>query len=385
VLVVHGCSPDAAATPDVVRRDSAGVQIVESSESQARAAVAWTLDSVPAVDIGTVEGDERYQLFRVTGATQLRDGRIVIVNAGTQQIRFFDQQGTFLHSVGGRGEGPGEYAFPLLVPAVTHDTLWIADFNQRLTLLDMQGTLLETFVGRARISQPVGVLGASVVTRTGSASAGPNSTEAIVPNDVALMLADPATGAQDTIARLDGFDLLLWRQGQQFGFTRVPFDVEPSAAVAADRIYIAPGERSEVQVIDSAGALRAIYRIMLPSQPVAQSEFDEVVARAVARAPDEAAAVELRRRYGTMEVPAVRPFFQNLLLDAGGNVWLEEFRADPQATPYWIVLDADGAVLGRLATPRGVTILQIGDDFVLGTMRDESDVEHVVRYSLRRS
>jgi hypothetical protein len=50
----------------------------------------------------------------------------------------------------------------------------------------------------------------------------------------------------------------------------------------------------------------------------------------------------------------------------------------------WVVIDPAGVVLGGIATPRGLTIAQIGDDFLRGVVRDESDVEHAVRYLLRR-
>jgi len=385
ILIFPGCSPDTAATRAVVRRDSAGIRIVENGESQARTTLPWTLDTLPEVDIGTVAGDEPYQLFRVTGGAQLADGRIVVVNAGTQEIRFFDRQGVFLYSVGGRGEGPGEYQFPELVPSIRHDSLWVNDRGRRLTRLDGSGEVARSITPRTPIATPVGILANRLVTSQGSARAGPDSQEAIVPNDIVYELVDLYTWTHDTIAQAEGFDLLLWKQGPAVGFTPVPFDVAPSAAAGGTRLYVAPGEVAQVLAIDTAGALREIFRIVQAPEPLAKSDFDHVVEQQVDRARDDAAAAEIRRRYGRMPLPTVRPVFQDLLVDAAGHLWLEAFRADARAQPEWIVMDASGVVLGRIATPRGVTLWQIGDDFLLGSMRDDSDVEHVVRYRLRRS
>ena len=38
-------------------------------------------------------------------------GRILVTNLKEAEISAFDPAGTFLQTVGGRGEGPGEYSF----------------------------------------------------------------------------------------------------------------------------------------------------------------------------------------------------------------------------------------------------------------------------------
>lgn len=384
LLVLPGCRSDSNLSRQAVRRDSAGVVIIENPASSAKVALPWTVDNLADLDIGTVEGDERYQLYRVTGAAQLSDGRLVVVNAGTQEVRFFDRQGAFLSSVGGRGEGPGEYQFPVLIPAVMYDTLWIFDRGRQVSALDNRGELLQRIGPRSRISQPVGVWGTKLVTSQGSARAGPDAPEGILPNDIVYEFVDLQTEVHDTIAEFDGFALLIWNVGGAFGFTRVPFDVGPSAATGRDRLYVTPGKTAEVRAFDSAGALREIIRIAQPAEPVPQAAFDRVAAEEIAKADDESTAAELRRRYDKMPRPSVMPVFQGLMVDLQGHLWLEAFRADANAQPEWLVVNSEGSVLGRISTPRGVTIVQIGADYILGLSRDDSDVEHVVRYRLLR-
>jgi len=57
--------------------------------------------------------------------------------------------------------------------------------------------------------------------------------------------------------------------------------------------------------------------------------------------------------------------------------------SDPQ--PTWTVFADDGHVLGTVDTPPGLEIYQIGNDYVLGVWRDETDVEHVRLYGLSKT
>ncbi|WP_419943063.1 hypothetical protein [Candidatus Palauibacter sp.] len=61
------------------------------------------------MSIGTAGGDPAYELFRVGGAMRLSDGRIVVANAGTGELRVYDPDGIHLASWGGQGDGPGEF------------------------------------------------------------------------------------------------------------------------------------------------------------------------------------------------------------------------------------------------------------------------------------
>ncbi|MFQ5702894.1 MAG: hypothetical protein ACE5HT_02620 [Gemmatimonadales bacterium] len=83
--------------------------IVENSDPVRREGVGWRLADRPTVDIGEQQHDPNYQLFRVASAIRLSDGRIVIANAGTQELRFYDPDGMYDATTGGAGDGPGEF------------------------------------------------------------------------------------------------------------------------------------------------------------------------------------------------------------------------------------------------------------------------------------
>lgn len=90
-------------------RDSAGVMIVENARPVTGSRLDWRVGEAPAVSIGTLEGDEGDMLFLVLDATRLPDGRIVLANAGSAELRVFSADGVHLATWGGQGEGPGEF------------------------------------------------------------------------------------------------------------------------------------------------------------------------------------------------------------------------------------------------------------------------------------
>ena len=90
-------------------RDSAGIQIVENAEPPEGSRLPWQIGPEPTMSIGVLEGAEPYMLLHVTHAARLPDGRIVVANGGTSEVRVFDASGTHLLTWGGSGEGPGEF------------------------------------------------------------------------------------------------------------------------------------------------------------------------------------------------------------------------------------------------------------------------------------
>ena len=75
----------------------------------ARPLTDWRIGPEPTLSIGEVDGEDPYLLYLARDATRLNDGRIVVANRGTQELRVFDARGTCLETLGGEGEGPGEF------------------------------------------------------------------------------------------------------------------------------------------------------------------------------------------------------------------------------------------------------------------------------------
>jgi hypothetical protein len=124
--------------------------IKEATQSAAREREreVWRLGS-PTMDIGIAEGDERLELSGASSSIRLEDGRVVIANSGTNELRVFDNHGRFQNSIGRKGEGPGEFAGALHVVRLSEASFAVFDQgNQRLSIFDTTGRVL----GESRVS-----------------------------------------------------------------------------------------------------------------------------------------------------------------------------------------------------------------------------------------
>ena len=105
----------------------------------------WSLSPAPVVEIGVVEGETGYQLHQVRGASRLGDGRIVVLDGGSQELRFFSAEGRLLSVSGGRGDGPGEFRFPWHLWRGVGDTLRVLDAgHDRFSFFAPDGSFLRT-------------------------------------------------------------------------------------------------------------------------------------------------------------------------------------------------------------------------------------------------
>jgi hypothetical protein len=96
------------------------------------------------LDLGIEAGPPaELEFANITSAITLPGGSLAVANSGTSQIRYFAATGTFIRSIGRRGQGPGEFSgAPLYLHARGRDTLLVYDTgNLRLTVLDAQGAV----------------------------------------------------------------------------------------------------------------------------------------------------------------------------------------------------------------------------------------------------
>lgn len=99
----------------------------DQTERPADAPGNWTLGAEPTLHIGVLEGDEAYQLHDVRDALRLPDGRIVVANQGTREVRTYAADGQFLGASGEDGDGPGQWRAISNVHPVQGDTLLVVD------------------------------------------------------------------------------------------------------------------------------------------------------------------------------------------------------------------------------------------------------------------
>ena len=82
-------------------RDSAGIRIIDNAKPVWGPGREWRLSEKPILDIGGGTGAD-HELGRIAGLTRLSDGRVVVADQSTLQLKFYDPSGRHLTSIGGR-------------------------------------------------------------------------------------------------------------------------------------------------------------------------------------------------------------------------------------------------------------------------------------------
>jgi hypothetical protein len=126
-----------------VVRDSSGIEIVENVPQAWRDGDGWRMSDKPSLQIGQAEGSPEYEFHRIVGGTRLGNGKIVIGDQGSQEVRVFDSDGLHLSTFGGHGGGPREFLGLAMIAPLSDDSLLAFDVvRNRATVFAESGMLL---------------------------------------------------------------------------------------------------------------------------------------------------------------------------------------------------------------------------------------------------
>lgn len=110
------------------------------SDTPDAASTPFVIDPTPVFDIGVSEGDPRFEFNRVFGMRRLPDGRVVVADGSSRELRWFAAEGSYLQSAGRRGNGPGEFQGGITIFPASGDSLLTHDSGlQRLMLFSDEG------------------------------------------------------------------------------------------------------------------------------------------------------------------------------------------------------------------------------------------------------
>jgi hypothetical protein len=386
-----GCAEEPAANAvTTMTRDSAGVTIVENQIDTARARAGWALSDEPMLTIGGLDVPESQQLFRVSGARRLHDGRIAVVDGGSGEIRVYDARGSLAHAHGRKGEGPGEYQRPHLAGIFAADTLIVYDGSlRRISLLHPDDGFVRSYlVGAEGGGFPVAI---GITDEGGLAIGGgmffsstdgfpsgrvrPNSRYVILTSEGALRGDFGDVPAAEMFA--------LTREGM-FSASSLPFGRRTAAAIGRDRFWLGTGDSWEIRAYTLDAQLLRIIRFDRSQMRVTDALRDAYLTEQLADVDDDNEARRLRERHADMPSPEMVPPYENFVVDALQQVWIGEYVLPNQTERTYVVIDRDGRALGRLTMPERTLPLDIGADYVLGLTRDELDIEQLTLWRLER-
>jgi len=347
------------------------------------------LRAEPGLRIGSLEGDDAYVFGFVSGIAVDDAGRILVADMHAHEIRVFDADGTHRFSFARRGAGPGELSQPCCLAFAPDGLLWVRDN------------------GNARyVGFEVGDDTATPVATRRMEHSDANRHVATTFDDAGRLIdigsrPDPTTGAPQTMHFHLGAD------GEVAREVAAPLPPDPDALV----------HRVQVRMGESVG-IRFFYqpfgpRHMLAHGPegmfadVVSSSYEvrwyasdgsllHTIARPATVGPqltpeqraraDSLIAANARVAGASMpfDTPQRHPPIAALHFDEAGRLWVQ--RTTLPGEPRQVDIYArDGALVERVEFPPGLDLSYgvLRPDVLVGVMRDELDVEYVVRLEVR--
>jgi hypothetical protein len=388
-IAAAGCGADAgerAAAPVV--RDSAGIAIVENTAPAWRAGTEWRMAEVPAVAIGMMDGPPEYQLHRVRGARRLPDGRIVVTNGGTSELRFYSPEGRYLLSAGGSGSGPGEFRNIFEIEQLG-DSVRVWDVTtRRLSVFTSDGGFVRTATlegGGLGMLRYLGSLADGSALLSGidmpGAPSGGGPAEIRQRQEAIYIQIDGEGTVIDTVGRTPGPEMITRAGDGVIMVTNVTYSSSPQLVARGERVVFSAGDAYELEYRDLEGRVERLVRRAHTPERVTPEHLRALGEARRAQAPPGATLMD------PVSMPHAEFFPPHgaLHIDSGGNVWVLEFaKPGPRVSVSADVFDGQGSWLGTVALPDRFRPLDIGDDYLLGVWTDEFDVEYLHLHELTK-
>lgn len=342
----------------------------------------WRVATEPALSVGAFDSNDTVTFRDISAAVRLGDGRIVVADGGLHsRLTALGPDGRLLTTIGRYGEGPGEYRYVTTLQAGPDDSLYVFDVGQQ-RLMAFTG---DGHVGRTERVQSAGTHMLRSVSRLSNsvwvASEEGRPTlgviDQIVRDTIAVGLLSPTLGRMKVLTHLPTAMAVTFSVGGQTAFGSALFSPRVLRATWGRCIFLSGDEDSSIEVYAESGehvASISAPGVRRPVTPEAVSAY--IQARLVrAATAQDTAAVEAK---GRTSHPEYLPYFNQMVIDEWGDVWLEEYSPPLGSGGRWHVITQLGQDMGVAVTRPRLTIFEITAAGVLGAWAGAFDEPTIV-------
>lgn len=140
MCTLPGCAPSETGWQGKIEsRD--GVTVVHNPREPLHQGPVLELKEDLSIRGSETEEEQMFQDIRTLDVDP--EGNIYVLDEGAADIKVFNGAGEYMRTIGRQGQGPGEFAFPIMVLVTPQTEILVHDMNQRaLKILDREGNLL---------------------------------------------------------------------------------------------------------------------------------------------------------------------------------------------------------------------------------------------------
>lgn len=306
-------------------------------------------------------------------------GRMVVSDRQANNIKVLRPDGTLLDTLGGPGEGPGEFRQVAHVQVARGDSLYTYDFRQaRLTVFEPdapyrvsrivsipreEGYVTQLFVLEDHI---VGEFdGGMQSPKEGIQTSSPRTWRVI----------EESGSPKDSLFQTQPGKLALSDIERGFRIRPVPFRRTTRMHVGPNsRLYYGWTDSLHIQARTLDGESEVVASGPTEPVPVTEATRDSALSGHDG---------EMRTLIAS-GLPETKPAFTQMVVADDGQIWIQRPTEAPDAeTVPWWVLNPDTKTIQKTRLPSAVNLTVVNDEYAYGMTRTDLGAPAVVRYRIK--
>lgn len=405
-LLTAGCDlsvrEDSSQPDHPSRVEQQALRVVENvGEGRWAGAAPW--DIREALTIGTVNGPAPYEFFHISDIEVDVEGNIYVLDMRLRRVRKYTSTGRFLVEMGADGGGPSEFkrdptgllgGMALVSDSfvVVHDPwAWkFVYFDRRgafhhdvsLQHLPPPGNI------RARLSYRLAELGRGWLLMSHKQPYGSGLLRTAIDGQYALVRVAADGSARDTLVTYyQDDDIVRSLDDRHSEFFPKPFPARWHWAVGpGGQIAFGHGGEYEITVYTAFWEPKARTTRAVTPREVTDADIADFHRRFPFGSGMDALSPRWRRLAASVladfEFPASWPFFDRLVYDTVGRLWVRRPARPADAEHEWDVFDTELRYLGVMRLPSDLRVMKITRDRIYSIVRDELGVFYVKVHQL---
>ena len=312
-------------------------------------------------------------------------GDIIVAENNPFLIHSLGSDGSYLGSVGGQGQGPGEYLYfagPVIGPA---DSVYLWELlTNRVLIYDPDDFSWVRSIevgddGEKQVSSLMGVIENGFIVA--------KSLPPFLESDDGLWSINDDYHYELTKVNSNGnFEADLFgtvaagemiyniQENRGLNFISVPFARSPTWEVGPDdMLYYGWSDAIEITLVSADRSTREVISYEHDPVPITDAEMDE-------EQPEDELFREILAAYEPHET---KPAFQTFVVDESGRVWIKLSTREDAVQAEWLILNRESQAVGSASLPVAVNLELIRGGYAYGRCQERGQAPMVVVYEIQ--
>jgi hypothetical protein len=351
-----------------------GVKVIKNPAEPLYGEITFELEE--DLSIGN-EDDENYMFYDLVTLAVDSEENIFVLDGGNCRIQKFDKNGNYLQTIGGRGEGPGEFEQPMWIQIDLKDRIYVHDSIRRnLHVFEKEGKFKETI----RLTHSLFLISGiaekgNILSQTYFYSPEGSTRDVVLMDSEGKVIKRIASYPYELPPRIRNRTL-----GNPYSH-RLHF----YPALDGSGIY---GHSSEYRlyILSSSGETRFLIENNEKPEPITQKDKSGLIDRYLERQDklnrkEKLIRNEVKKAY---VFPKNKPFFSRIILDNENRIYIRRFKLyNPEdRSEVYDLFSEEGYYIYRVKMPLLPSIIKKGCIYRITPDRDTGYIK-VKRFKIK--